>query len=84
MGEHSPIWGIYGLSDKAIAEKTNTLLKQLNFRQERNTMVKISASGMKQKLAFSVAIFMNPGLFSGRTYRRSRSGHEATVLGDDL
>lgn len=52
--------GIYGLSDKAIAEKTNTLLKQLNFEQERNTMVKYLPLGWKQKLAFSVAIFHEP------------------------
>ena len=52
--------GIYGLSDKAIAEKTNTLLKQLNFEQERNTMVKYLPLGWKQKLAFSVAIFHAP------------------------
>ncbi len=52
--------GIYGLSDKAIAEKTNALLKQLNFEQERNTMVKYLPLGWKQKLAFSVAIFHEP------------------------
>ena len=52
--------GIYGLSDKAIAEKTDALLKQLNFEQERNTMVKYLPLGWKQKLAFSVAIFHAP------------------------
>lgn len=52
--------GIYGLSDKAIEEKTDALLKQLNFEQERNTMVKYLPLGWKQKLAFSVAIFHAP------------------------
>lgn len=52
--------GIYGLSDKVITEKTNALLKQLNFEQERNTMVKYLPLGWKQKLAFSVAIFHEP------------------------
>lgn len=52
--------GIYGLSDKVIAEKTDALLKQLNFQQERNTLVKYLPLGWKQKLAFSVAIFHEP------------------------
>jgi len=52
--------GIYGLAEKKIAEKTNLLLKQLNFEQERNTLVKYLPLGWKQKLAFSVAIFHEP------------------------
>lgn len=52
--------GIYGLSKKEITEKTDVLLKQLNFEQERNTMVKYLPLGWKQKLAFSVAIFHEP------------------------
>ena len=52
--------GIYGLSDKTIAKKTNELLKQLDFEQERNTLVKYLPLGWKQKLAFSVAIFHEP------------------------
>ncbi|HBT84641.1 MAG TPA: ABC transporter [Porphyromonadaceae bacterium] len=52
--------GIYGLSDKVIAEKTDAILKQLNFQQERNTLVKYLPLGWKQKLAFSVAIFHEP------------------------
>lgn len=52
--------GIYGLSDKSIAEKTDALLKQLDFTQERDTMVKYLPLGWKQKLAFSVAIFHEP------------------------
>src|SRR5690606_21341551 len=48
--------GIYGLSDKAIAEKTDALLKQLKFEQERNTRVKYLPLGWKQKLACPVAI----------------------------
>ncbi|MGJ7024559.1 ABC transporter ATP-binding protein [Petrimonas sulfuriphila] len=52
--------GIYGLSDKTIGEKTNELLKQLDFEQERNTLVKYLPLGWKQKLAFSVAIFHEP------------------------
>ena len=52
--------GIYGLSSKVIAEKTDALLKQLNFEEERNTLVKYLPLGWKQKLAFSVAIFHEP------------------------
>lgn len=52
--------GIYGLSDKKIEEKTDALLKQLNFEHERNTLVKYLPLGWKQKLAFSVAIFHEP------------------------
>lgn len=52
--------GIYGLSDKNISEKTDALLKQLDFEQERNTLVKYLPLGWKQKLAFSVAIFHEP------------------------
>ena len=52
--------GIYGLSDKVIARKTDELLKRLDFQQERNTLVKYLPLGWKQKLAFSVAIFHEP------------------------
>lgn len=52
--------GIYGLKDKEIAVKTDELLKQLDFEQERNTLVKYLPLGWKQKLAFSVAIFHEP------------------------
>lgn len=52
--------GIYGLSGKVIREKTDALLKRLNFQSERNTQVKYLPLGWKQKLAFSVAIFHDP------------------------
>ncbi len=52
--------GIYGLTDKQIAEKTDELLAKLKFESERNTMVKSLPLGWKQKLAFSIAIFHTP------------------------
>lgn len=52
--------GIYGLSGKEIALKTDILLKKLDFEKERNTLVKYLPLGWKQKLAFSVAIFHEP------------------------
>ena len=52
--------GIYGMSDKEIAEKTNKVLEQLGLLNEKNTLVRSLPLGWKQKLAFSVAIFHEP------------------------
>lgn len=52
--------GIYGMSGKLIREKTDLLLKELGFENERNTMVKSLPLGWKQKLAFSLSIFHEP------------------------
>lgn len=52
--------GIYGMSDKRIREKTDLLLSELGFQNERNTMVKSLPLGWKQKLAFSLSIFHEP------------------------
>ena len=52
--------GIYGLKDKDIADKTEALLEKLDFKSERNTLVRSLPLGWKQKLAFSVSIFHSP------------------------
>lgn len=52
--------GIYGMSTKTIKEKTTTLLTDLGFEKERNTMVGSLPLGWKQKLAFSLSIFHDP------------------------
>lgn len=52
--------GIYGLSRKAIGEKTADLLSFLGLESERNTRVASLPLGWKQKLAFSVAILHEP------------------------
>ena len=52
--------GIYGVPEKEIAPRTNSLLKQLGFEKERDTLVRSLPLGWKQKLAFSVAIFHEP------------------------
>ena len=52
--------GIYGMKDKEIAEKTDTILRELGFEKERDTLVKSLPLGWKQKLAFSVSIFHEP------------------------
>lgn len=54
--------GIYGMSRKEIAAKTDVLLDELNFSSEKNTMVKELPLGWKQKLSFSVSIFHRPGI----------------------
>ena len=54
--------GIYGMSRKEIAEKTDVLLNELNFSSEKNTMVKELPLGCKQKLSFSVLIFHRRGI----------------------
>lgn len=52
--------GIYGVSEPDIRERTETLLRKLDFERERNTLVRSLPLGWKQKLAFSVAIFHRP------------------------
>jgi ABC-2 type transport system ATP-binding protein len=54
--------GIYGKSDQFIKEKTETVLKQLHLTNEANKLVGALPLGWKQKLAFSVAIFHEPGI----------------------
>lgn len=52
--------GIYGMRDKEISTKTDEILTELGFINERNTLVKELPLGWKQKLAFSVSIFHEP------------------------
>jgi ABC-2 type transport system ATP-binding protein len=54
--------GIYGLSGKALAAKTEELLHVLNLEHERHTLVDALPLGWKQKLAFSVAVIHEPGI----------------------
>ena len=52
--------GIYGLRGKVIETRTDELLQQLGFENEKNTLVKELPLGWKQKLAFSVSIIHSP------------------------
>ena len=52
--------GIYGMKDREITVKTESILHELGFESERNTLVKALPLGWKQKLAFSVAVFHEP------------------------
>lgn len=54
--------GIYGMRDSDIARKTDALLQQLGLEDERDTLVKSLPPGWKQKLAFSISIFHEPGI----------------------
>ena len=54
--------GIYGMQDDEIHRKTDELLQRLNFTKHRNSLVSGLPLGWKQKLAFSVSIFHNPGI----------------------
>ena len=54
--------GIYGMKDDEIRRKTDELLKQLDFADHKDTLVKSLPLGWKQKLAFSVSIFHEPGV----------------------
>ena len=54
--------GIYGMNDKDIARKTDKLLERLNFAEHKNDLVASLPLGWKQKLAFSVSIFHEPGI----------------------
>jgi ABC-2 type transport system ATP-binding protein len=54
--------GIYGMSSKAIAQKTDSVLAQLDFLEQKNTLVRNLPLGWKQKLAFSVSIFHEPDI----------------------
>lgn len=54
--------GIYGMSDAFIKQKTAFILHHLHLENEGNKLVKSLPLGWKQKLAFSVAIFHEPGI----------------------
>lgn len=54
--------GIYGMSTKAIKEKTAQIVAELHLQKEQNTLVRSLPLGWKQKLAFTVAIIHNPPL----------------------
>ncbi len=52
--------GIYGLTDKQIAQKTDLMLKALSMENVRNMFVRDMPLGWKQKLAFSIAMVHDP------------------------
>jgi len=52
--------GIYGLDKALIRERTNHLLEKLNFKESGDKLITSLPLGLKQKLAFSVAVFHEP------------------------
>jgi ABC-2 type transport system ATP-binding protein len=54
--------GIYGMSDTAIKQKTDSLLEQLQMRSSEKTLVRELPLGWKQKLSFSIAIVHEPAV----------------------
>ena len=52
--------GIYGLGKTLIRERTNQLLERLNFKEYGDRLISSLPLGLKQKLAFSVAVFHEP------------------------
>lgn len=52
--------GIYGMSKKLIKERTENLLKKLHFENYGDRLIADLPLGLKQKLAFSVAILHEP------------------------
>jgi ABC-2 type transport system ATP-binding protein len=52
--------GIYGMSRALIRERLAELLKKLNFQEYENRMISDLPLGLRQKLAFSVAVLHEP------------------------
>ena len=52
--------GIYGLSNSEIKDRSTQLFKELGFEEYKTKLIKDIPLGLRQKLAFSVAIFHRP------------------------
>ena len=52
--------GIYGLTDKEIQDKTDSMLHTLTMEHEAKTLVKALPLGWRQKLSFSVSMVHDP------------------------
>ncbi len=52
--------GIYGMTMKEIRPRTEDLLTRLSFSQYGDTLIRSLPLGIKQKLAFAVAVFHDP------------------------
>jgi ABC-2 type transport system ATP-binding protein len=54
--------GIYGMDSKTIKQNTSELLDRLHLHDFADAKIEAMPLGWKQKLAFSVAVFHNPGI----------------------
>lgn len=52
--------GIYGMKDREIHEKAERMLRELDFWEHRNDLVRSIPTGWRQKLAFTVANLHSP------------------------
>jgi ABC-2 type transport system ATP-binding protein len=52
--------GIYGMTMKEIRPRTEMLLKRLSFTEYSDSLIKSLPLGLRQKLAFAVAVFHDP------------------------
>jgi ABC-2 type transport system ATP-binding protein len=52
--------GIYGMPGDLIKKRTGELLEKLNFREYENRLIADLPLGLRQKLAFSVAVLHEP------------------------
>jgi ABC-2 type transport system ATP-binding protein len=52
--------GIYGMSKSLIRERLVNLLEKLHFQKDENRMISDLPLGLRQKLAFSVALLHEP------------------------
>jgi ABC-2 type transport system ATP-binding protein len=52
--------GIYGMSKSFIRERLASLLEKLHFQKDENRMISDLPLGLRQKLAFSVAVLHEP------------------------
>jgi ABC-2 type transport system ATP-binding protein len=52
--------GIYGMSKSLIRERLTNLLEKLHFQKDENRMISDLPLGLRQKLAFSVAVLHEP------------------------
>ena len=61
VGENIELFGgIYGLNDKQIAQKRESMLERLGLEKAEKMYVRDIPLGWKQKLAFSIAMIHNP------------------------
>ncbi len=54
--------GIYGMTMKEIRPRTDELLTRLGFTRYADTLIGSLPLGLRQKLAFAVAVFHDPGI----------------------
>ncbi|MBN1340297.1 MAG: ABC transporter ATP-binding protein [Bacteroidales bacterium] len=54
--------GIYGMKNRDIKKRMDNLLEELNISHLKDSLISSLPLGWKQKLAFSVAVFHQPGI----------------------